>query len=113
MLRRPRFPFYRVASGDGTVVHEGMVSGSASGDTDATTYGGSDGSGLLVLPAGGYAITAWLAGYAGGVTGPPRDDCSTQVTLQPLDDVALNADFPPNQASSLGPAPAPTPVPGS
>lgn len=102
-----------VASGDGTVVHEGMVSGSASGDGDAATYGGSDGSGVLVLPAGNYAITAWLADYAGGVTGPPRDDCSTHVRLQPLDDVALNADFPPNQPCSLGPAPAPTPVPGS
>jgi hypothetical protein len=107
------FPFYRVASGDGTVVHEGMVSSSASGDGDATTYGGSYGSGLLVLPAGDYDITMWLADYAGGVTGPPRDECSTQVTLQPLDDLGLNADFPPNQACGLGPAPAPTPVPGS
>jgi hypothetical protein len=107
------FPFYRVASGDGTAVYEGMVSSSASGDGDATTYGGTYGSGLLVLPAGDYAITVWLAGYAGGVTGPPRDECSTQVTLRPLDDVALNADFPTNEACTLGPAPVPTPVPGS
>ncbi len=107
------FPFYRVASGDGTAVHEGMVSGGASGDGDATTYGGSYGSGVLVLPAGDYSITVWLAGYAGGVTGPPRDECSTQVTLRPLDDVALNADFPPDGACSLGPAPVPSPVPGS
>jgi hypothetical protein len=94
-------------------VYEGMVSSSASGDGDATTYGGTYGSGLLVLPAGDYAITVWLAGYAGGVTGPPRDECSTQVTLRPLDDVALNADFPTNEACTLGPAPVPTPVPGS
>ena len=107
------FPIYRVASGDGTVVHEGMVSSSASGDGDATTYGGSYGSGLLVLPAGDYAITVGLATYDGGVTGPPRDECSTEVTLQPLDDVALNADFPPNKACTLGAAPLPTPVPGS
>ena len=107
------FPFYRVESGDGTAVYEGMVSSSASGEGDATTYGGSYGSGLLVLPAGDYTITVWLAGYASGVTGPPRDECSTQVTLQPLDDVALNADFPPNQACTLGPAQVPSPVPGS
>lgn len=107
------FPFYRVQSGDGTAEYEGLVSSSTSGEGDATTYGGSYGSGLLVLPAGDYAITVGLAGYAGGVTGPPRDECSTQVTLQPLDDVALNADFPPNQACSLGPAPVPSPQPGS
>ena len=46
------FPLYRVESGDGTPVYEGLVSSSASGEGDATTYGGSYGSGLLVLPAG-------------------------------------------------------------
>jgi hypothetical protein len=107
------FPFYRAESGDGTAVFEGMVSSSASGDGDATIYGGGYGAGLLVLPAGDYAITVWLAGYVAGVMGPPRDECPTQVTLQPLDDVALNADFPPNKACSLGPVPVPSPAPGS
>ena len=102
------FPFYRVESGDGTAVYEGLVSSSASGEGDATTYGGSYGSGLLVLPAGDYAITVWLATYEGGVTGSPRDECSTQVTLQPLDDVALNADFPASKACTIGPAPSPS-----
>ena len=102
------FPFYRVESGDGTAVYEGLVSSSASGEGDATTYGGSYGSGLLVLPAGDYAITVWLATYEGGVTGSPRDECSTQVTLQPLDDVALNADFPASKACIIGPAPSPS-----
>ena len=63
--------FYRVASGDGTVVYEGMVPGGSSGGSGSTTYGGGYGSGPLVLPAGGYSITAWLATYNGGVTGTP------------------------------------------
>jgi hypothetical protein len=101
--------FYRVASGDGTVVYEGMVPGGSSGGTDSTTYGGGYGSGPLVLSAGGYSITAWLATNNGGVMGAPRDECSTQVTLRPLDDVALNADYPPNKACTFQPAPSPSP----
>ena len=101
--------FYRVASSDGTVVYEGMVPGGSSGGTDSTTYGGGYGSGPLVLPAGSYSITAWLAPYDGGVMGTPRDECSTQVTLRPLDDIALNADYPPNQACTFQPAPSPSP----
>jgi hypothetical protein len=103
------FPFYRVESGDGTAVYEGMVSSSASGEGDSTTYGGGYGSGLLVLPAGDYSITVWLATYDGGVIGTRRDDCSNQVTLRPLDDVVLNAAFPPNKACSFQPAPSPSP----
>ena len=93
--------FYRVASGDGTVVYEGMVPGGSSGGPDSTTFGGSYGSGPLVLPAGDYSITAWLAPYSGGVAGAPRGECSTQVTLRPLDDVALNADLPTQQGVHL------------
>ena len=74
------FPFYRVASGDGTVAYEGMVPGGSSGGSGYTTYGGGYGSGPLVLPAGGYSVTAWLAPYSGGVAGPPRGECSTKVT---------------------------------
>ena len=103
--------FYRVASGDGTIVYEGMVPGGSSGGTGYTTYGGGYGSGPLVLPAGDYTITAWLAGYASGVAGPPRGECSTHVTLRPLDDVALNAEFPANKACTFGPAPSPSPAP--
>lgn len=101
--------FYRVASGAGNVIHEGMVPGGSSGGPDSTTYGGGYGSGPLVLPAGSYSITAWLAPYDGGVAGTPLDECSTQVTLRPFDDVALNADYPPNQACTLQPAPSPSP----
>ena len=100
--------FYRVASGDGTVVYEGMVSGGSS-EGGSTTYGGGYGSAPLVLPAGGYSVTAWLATYDGGVAGTPRDECSTQVTLRPLDDVALNADYLPNKACTFQPAPSPSP----
>lgn len=103
------FPFYRVESGNGTVVYEGLVSGGSSGGSGYTTYGGGYGSAPLVLPAGGYSITVWLATYDGGVTGTPRDECSTQVTLRPLDDVGLNADYPPNKACSFQPAPSPSP----
>ncbi len=101
--------FFRVASGDGAVISEGMVPGGLSGGSGYTTYGGGYGSGPLALPAGGYSITAWLATYDAGVTGTPRDECSTKVTLRSLDDVALNADFPPNKACTFGPAPSPEP----
>jgi hypothetical protein len=101
--------FYRVASGDGAAMYEGPVPGGSSGGTDSTTFGGSYGSGPLVLPAGDYSISAWLAPYSGGIAGAPRDECSTQVTLRPLDDVVLNADYPPNMACSFRPAPSPSP----
>jgi hypothetical protein len=101
--------FDRVTSGDGTVVYEGMVPGGSSGGQGSTTYGGGYGSGPLVLPAGGYSISSWLATNNGGVIGSPRHECSTQVTLRPLDDVALNADYPPNKACTFQPAPSPGP----
>jgi hypothetical protein len=101
--------FYRVASGDGTVVYEGMVPGGSSGEQGSTTYGGGYGSGPLVLPAGEYSITAWLAPYSGGVAGAARGECSTKVDLRPLDDVALNADYPPNKVCTFRPAPSPSP----
>ena len=105
------FPFYRVVSGDGSMAHEGLVSRGSSGGDGYTTYGGGYGSGVLVLPAGRYAITVWLAPYDGGVMGTQRDECSTQVTLGPLDDLALNADFPPDKACTFQPAPSPSPGP--
>ncbi len=102
--------FYRVESGDGTVVYEGLVSGGRSSGTDSTTYGGANLSGPpLDLSAGSYSITAWLAPYDPGVTSTPRDECSTHVNLRPLDDVALNADYPLNQACTFEPAPSPEP----
>ena len=53
------------------VVYEGMVPGGSSGGSDSTTFGGGYGSGPLVLPAGGYSVTAWLATYDGGVGARP------------------------------------------
>jgi hypothetical protein len=103
--------FYRVETGAGNVVYVGLVSGGESGTSDATTFGGSYGSGPLVLPAGEYSISLWLAPYDHGVMGTPSDECSTHVTLRPLDNVALNADFPAGQACTF--QPAPTPSPGS
>jgi hypothetical protein len=101
--------FYRVQSDNGTLVYEGPVRGGESGGADATTFGGSYGSGPLDLPAGRYSITTWLASYDSGTMGTPREECSTQVTLQPLDDVALDADYPAGQACSFRPAPSPSP----
>jgi hypothetical protein len=100
-----------VASADGTVVYEGMVPGGSSGGQGSTTFGGGYGSGPLVLPAGRYWIAAWLATNNSGVIGAPRRECSTQVTLRPLDDVALNADYPSNQVCTFQPAPSPSPGP--
>ena len=101
--------FHRVTAADGPAVYEGMVRGDASGGQDGTTYGGGYMSTPLVLPAGGYSVTAWLAPYSGGVAGAPRGECSTSVTLRPLDDVRLNADFPAGKACAFGPAPSPSP----
>jgi len=101
--------FYRVQSDNGTLVYEGPVRGGESGGADATTFGGSYLSGPLDLPAGRYLITSWLASYDSGSTGTPRDECSTQLTLRPLDDVALDADYPAGQACTFRPAPSPSP----
>ncbi len=101
--------FYRVTAADGTVVHDGMVPGDASGQGNSTTFGGGFMSWPLVLPAGDHSVTAWLAPFSGGVAGAPRGQCSTSVTLRPLDDVALNADFPANKACTFGPASSPSP----
>jgi len=101
--------FYRVQSDNGTLVYEGPVRGGESGGADATAFGGSYGSGPLDLPAGRYLITSWLASYDSGSTGTSRDECSTQVTLRPLDDVALDADYPAGQACTFRPAPSPSP----
>jgi hypothetical protein len=101
--------FDRVVSSDGTVVYEGRVPGGESGDAGGTTFGGSYGSGPLVLPAGPYTVSAWLATDPNGVAGPPQGECSTQVTLEALGNVALNADFPLGKACTFGPAPSMTP----
>jgi len=103
--------FYRVQAGDGTVVYEGLVPGGESGGPDSTTFGGGYGSGPLVLPAGEYSITGWLATNDGGVMGTPRDECSTHVTLGALADVALEADFPSGRACTFQPAPSLSPGP--
>ena len=101
--------FYRVRSDAGVVVYDGLLPGGESGAQDATTFGGGSLSGPpLVLPADGYSVTAWLASLSGGVVGAPRGECSTHVTLRPLDDVALDAVYPPNQACSFQPAPVPS-----
>ena len=101
--------FYRVAAADGTVVYDGMVRGASSGSSGALTIGGGYQSGPLLLPAGQYTISAWLATMNGQVAGSPRGECSSQVTLRPLDDVALNADFPSGKACTFGPAPSSSP----
>lgn len=103
--------FYRVESTDGTPVYDGFVPGGASGGSNSTTFGGSYGSTPLVLPAGDYAVTAWLAPYKQEVMGTPRYECSTQVTLTPLEDLTLNAVYPPNRACTFQPAPSPSTVP--
>ena len=97
--------FYRVESTDGTGVFEGLVSGGSSGDQDVTTFGGGYGSRPLVLPAGDYSITVWLASYDGGVAGARRNECSTRLTLGPSSDVRFNAEFPTGQACTFPPVP--------
>lgn len=83
--------FYSVRSGDGTLLHDGMIQGAASGREDATTYG----PGVpLVLSQGTYSVTVRLASLDRGVIGSPTGECSTKVTLSELDDLMLEALFP-------------------
>ncbi len=95
------FAFSRVAADGGSVVFEGMLPGGESGGPHATTYGGGYGSWPLVLPAGDYSVSSWLARLDGDVVGTPRRSCSTQVTLEPLDDMTLDADFPRGKACTV------------
>jgi hypothetical protein len=105
--------FYRVESSDGAALFYGRVpgDGSSSSESGATTFGGGYGSEPLVLPAGDYTVTAWLASYDHGVIGPAVRECATQVSLGPLDDVKLNADFPHKLACTFQQAPSPTSAP--
>jgi hypothetical protein len=103
--------FYRVTTADGRDVFEGPVSGNATGGPGLTTFGAGYSSRPLVLPAGGYTVAAWLGTYDQGVAGSPRDACSTQLTLTPLEDARLNAEFPAGQACTLQPGSAPAPGP--
>jgi hypothetical protein len=94
------FPFHMVRSSDGTVVHDGIVSGGAYGRDDTTTYG--PGLPLLLRP-GTYEVTVWLASLDGEVTGRPTEECSTEVSLRALDDLMLEARFPAaGEACTLG-----------
>jgi hypothetical protein len=106
-------PFVRVHASGGAVVHEGLVSGSSSGGNDVSTYGGGYGSTPIVLPAGDYTIDSWLATFDRGVMGAVKDQCSTTITLKPLDDVAPNADFPDGKACTFGPGVPPSDAPSS
>lgn len=101
--------FYRVKSEAGVVLYDGLLPGGESGAQDSTTFGGANVSGPpLVLPAGDYSVTVWLATLQGGVISAPHGECSTKVTLRPLVDVALDAVFPQNQACAFQPAPLPS-----
>jgi hypothetical protein len=101
--------FYRVMSSAGTAMFEGPVPGDESSDQNSATQGGGFNAVPLDLPAGGYTITSWLASNTGGVMGPPRNECSTQITLRPLETVALDADFPAGKACTFRPATLPSP----
>lgn len=99
------YPFYRVRSDDGTVLHESIIQGGAYGSEDSTTYG----PGMpLVLSPGTHSISVWLASLDGGVIGPRTDECSTEITLRELDDLMLEAHFPAaGQACNFGQPSAP------
>jgi hypothetical protein len=101
------FPYARVEAAGGPVVYERLISGYAEGGDGYTTFGGGYGASPLVLPAGAYTIHVWLGSHAAGVTGTRRQECSAPLTLGELDNVALIADFPVDQACSiqLGPVP--------
>jgi hypothetical protein len=100
--------FWRLESTEGTALYEGLVSQGTSGGQGYTTFGGAYGSPPLVLPAGGYTFAVWLAPFDHGVMGSPSGECSAPITLRPLGDVVLNADFPHGGSCTIGPAPSPS-----
>lgn len=104
------FPAIRVESND-VELYTGLVSSGAMGATDSTTFGGAVGAPPLVLPAGTYSISMWLTTYDNGVMGTQTDGCSTQITLRPLDDITVSADFPKGARCTIGPVPKPSPGP--
>lgn len=99
----------RIEAADGTVAYEGLLSGSETGTQDTTTFGGTYGSQLLVLPPGRYTVATWLATDDKGVAGTPYDACTTSIELAPAQLALLDADFPAGQACTARPAPVPTP----
>lgn len=93
------FPHARVESG-GTVVYEGLVSGSTSSDESSITFGGSYGSIPLVLAPGDYTITVWLASSTGTMP-DTASECSLSMTLAASDNLAYFAVFWPGKPCTI------------
>jgi hypothetical protein len=94
------YPFYRVERVGGLTVHDGLIQGSASGDGTGTTYGPGT---PLVLEAGTYAVSSWLATLDPDAVRPSADACETEITLAEGDDLMLDAVFAaPGQACAFG-----------
>jgi len=99
------YPYYSIRTHDGAALHEGTVQGGAYGRDNVTTYGPGA---PLVLHEGTYSITAWRAPIDRGVIGPRMNDCSTEISVSPLDDLMLEARFPAiGQRCTFGPPSAP------
>ncbi len=86
------YPFYRVERLDGTGLQQDMVSGWSSGDDTVARYG----AGLaVVLEPGDYVVRAWRATVDRDETmGEPRDECTTDISLDPLSQVRVEVSFP-------------------
>jgi hypothetical protein len=83
-------PFLEVETTASVVLHQGLVSGGASGTLRTLTYGpGSP----VVLDPGTYSVSSWLATFDGGQMGQRVDECSTQITIAASQDSWLAADF--------------------
>lgn len=92
--------FYGVRSNDGTQIHESRIGGGAFGSGDTTTFG--IGVPLILQPAT-YSVWVWLAPSDDGA-GAPSGECTTDVTLNELDDLMLEATFADDgQDCTLGP----------
>lgn len=73
--------FYRIKTSTGSIVNEQ----------------GPRASVPVVLPPGEYSVDNWLATFVNGVQGLPTRSCSTDLHLDPLDDVRLLAYYEPDK----------------
>jgi hypothetical protein len=88
------FPFYRVERKDGTPMVQSFLNGRESGTPDNRQTRFFAGL-AAVLEPGQYVVTAWNATLGNdGSSGPPQDECSTEISVGSLEEARVEVEFP-------------------